>query len=202
MAMGWVGLGETSRRLGKCLRGTFDRQLSRAREALCLFRPCARCCRALFGSHGVDMAGLRRRPEVVACFALLNSTSNHAGWVGCRRGGTWRVACLGSDGKCCWWVGFGGLGERLGRRAFVNIMEMGSVLGSIFTKLDHCLLCIVSEDILRRPHLLPQDPADAFSRNDLEHVQNPCVISTHHDVLVLRSDDILLPHCSSFAGSL
>jgi hypothetical protein len=37
MAMGWVGLDETSRRLGKCLRGTFDRQLSRAREALCLF---------------------------------------------------------------------------------------------------------------------------------------------------------------------
>jgi hypothetical protein len=62
------------------------------------FRSCVRCCRALLGSHGVNIAGLRRRPEVVACFALLNSTSNHAGSVGCRRGGTWRVACLGSDG--------------------------------------------------------------------------------------------------------
>jgi hypothetical protein len=76
-----------------------------------------------------------------------------------------------------------------------------------FTMLDHCVLSIVSEDVLRRLHLLLRDPvvhivARCSFKDELESFQNPNVILTHHGVLALGSDAILLPRCSCFAGSL
>jgi hypothetical protein len=75
-------------------------------------------------------------------------------------------------------------------------------VGIDFTKLGHFVLSIVSKEILRRPHLLPRDPAVRSFKGRLHTVQNSNVVSAHRGVLALKSDDIVLLYCSSFAGSL